>query len=79
LSNADHAELLAFLKSLKGMVVLSGYPHPLYDDALKDWRREERIALADGAKERTEVLWINPLAVERAFRPTSSLTLSEPL
>jgi DNA adenine methylase len=35
-----------------------GYPSPLYDEALSAWRRIERAALADGARERTEVLWI---------------------
>lgn len=56
----DHAGLLTYLKTLRGMVVLSGYPHPMYDDALPGWRRIERAALADGARPRTEVLWINP-------------------
>lgn len=60
-----HAELLTFLCTLKGMVVLSGYPHPMYDQALPDWRRVERLALADGARERTEVLWLNPACVDR--------------
>lgn len=58
----DHAELLAFVKTLDGMVVLSGYPHPLYDEHLGAWRRIEVAALADGARPRTEVLWINPAA-----------------
>lgn len=62
LTDADHAQLLAFLRELRGMVVLSGYPHPLYDEALTGWRRIEREALADGARARTEVLWINPAA-----------------
>lgn len=60
LSDDDHAELLTFLRGLRGMVVLSGYPHPMYDAALPDWRRIERAAHADGARDRTEVLWINP-------------------
>ncbi|RWM19642.1 MAG: DNA adenine methylase [Mesorhizobium sp.] len=60
LSRDDHAALLAFLADLKGMVVLSGYPDPLYDDALADWRRIETKAFADGARERVEVLWLNP-------------------
>lgn len=62
LSDDQHADLLQFLRSLRGMVVLSGYPSDLYDAALPDWHRVERPALADGAKKRTEVLWINPLA-----------------
>ncbi|MCA0401306.1 MAG: DNA adenine methylase [Proteobacteria bacterium] len=59
MTDDDHAELLVFLRTLRGRVVLSGYPHPIYDDALADWRRIERQALADGARARTEVLWLN--------------------
>ncbi len=59
LTDADHVDLLSGLRALKGMVILSGYPHPLYDNALADWQRIEREALADGARPRTEVLWIN--------------------
>lgn len=62
LTDDDHAALLTFLRGLRGMVILSGYPCALYDDVLTDWQRVERKALADGAKERTEVLWINPQA-----------------
>lgn len=62
LTHEDHAELLAFLRELNGMVVLSGYPAALYDEALPDWRRVERPALADGARPRVEVLWLNPAA-----------------
>lgn len=60
----EHVDLLAFLKTLSGMVVLSGYPSALYDDALADWQRVETAALADGARPRTEVLWSNPAAAE---------------
>lgn len=56
----DHAELLEQLRGVAGMVVLSGYPDPLYDDGLPGWRRVETQALADGARPRTEVLWLNP-------------------
>jgi DNA adenine methylase len=59
LSDEDHDELLQFLRGLTGTVILSGYAHQLYDDALSDWHRVERKHLADGAKARTEVLWIN--------------------
>ncbi len=38
LTEAEHVDLLAFLRGLNGKVVLSGYPHPLYDEALADWR-----------------------------------------
>src|SRR3546814_14701909 len=50
--------------------LLSGYPHPLYDEALPGWKRVERMAHADGGRERTECLWINPAAVARLDRET---------
>lgn len=65
LTRNNHVELLNFLKGLEGMVVMSGYPSALYDGALLDWRRVEREALADGARKRTEVLWLNPALVAR--------------
>lgn len=68
MTREDHAALLAFLPGLKGTVVLSGYPSPLYDAALAGWERIERAALADGARLRTEVLWINrPAAGQRTL------------
>ncbi|WP_138756470.1 DNA adenine methylase [Paenibacillus sinopodophylli] len=58
----DHAELLEALDAHSGPVILSGYTHPLYDNRLKHWHREERAATADRGKPRIEVLWINPVA-----------------
>lgn len=65
MTNKQHEELLHFLRSLQGAVILSGYPHSLYDHLLHDWRRVERGAYADGAAKRTEVLWLNPAAAGR--------------
>lgn len=62
LTDQDHEDLLTFLRTLSGFVVLSGYPHPMYDDMLTGWQRETRRTLADGARPRTECLWINPAA-----------------
>lgn len=62
MSDEQHVELLAFLRTLKGAVVLSGYPHTLYDENLADWRRVDRVAMADGARKRTECLWLNSAA-----------------
>lgn len=59
MSDADHVTLLEALTRLRGHVILSGYAHPLYDDALAGWTRIERAALADGARRRTEILWCN--------------------
>ncbi|MDQ3607195.1 MAG: DNA adenine methylase [Gemmatimonadota bacterium] len=58
-----HRELARVLHGVEGMVVISGYRCELYDVELyPDWRRVERTALADGARKRTEVLWLNPAA-----------------
>lgn len=59
LSDDQHIELLHFLRGLKGSVILSGYPHHIYDQTLSGWTRIERAALADGARKRVEVLWCN--------------------
>lgn len=61
----DHRALLAGAMDLAGAVVISGYPTKIYDDALQGWRRVTCAALADGAAQRTEVLWINPRAVDQ--------------
>lgn len=65
MSEGDHLELLTFLAASDSMVVLSGYRSAIYDDMLTGWRRVETAALADGARARIEVIWINPLAWER--------------
>jgi DNA adenine methylase len=61
LTDDDHRRLAGVLHDLQGMVVLSGYPCDLYDRELfPGWERHERQARADGARKRTEVLWLNP-------------------
>jgi DNA adenine methylase len=62
--DVDHRELADLLHGVKGMVVLSGYDCPLYQELYGDWRRVERSALADGARPRTESLWLNPPVVD---------------
>lgn len=64
----DHVELLECAAGLTGMAVISGYPTALYDEKLAGWGRTERAAMADGAKPRTEVLWMNPACVEALAR-----------
>ena len=59
MTEADHEELLDQLKALTGRVILAGYAHDLYDNALSGWFRTEREVNADGGAKRTEVLWAN--------------------
>lgn len=62
LSDGQHEKLSKELHHLKGMVVLSGYRSEMYDEMYKDWHCVQRKAYADGARERVECLWLNPLA-----------------
>lgn len=63
LSDNDHRTIAPALRSLGGMVVLSGRACPLYDDELyPDWERHEFKHLDDGARTRVEVLWLNAAA-----------------
>jgi len=60
----DHIELLNFLKTLNGKVVLSGYESDFYDDYLIDWKKITKSTRADKAGARTECLWINKKEIE---------------
>lgn len=62
MTNDDHREMARCLHSLRGMVVLSGYPSDLYNELFGGWHFITRTALADGAARRTEVLWFNAAA-----------------
>lgn len=62
LDDGQHEALLEILVGCEGKVVLSGYPSPLYDRLLKGWTVVQREAMADGARRRTENLWLNPAA-----------------
>lgn len=63
LTDEQHGDLARFLKCLRGMVVLSGYPSELYDSLYADWTRVDRQSMADGAQPRIECLWLNDAAV----------------
>lgn len=68
LSDEDHRRLAELLHTRRGMVIVSGYACSLYDRELyQDWERYERPHMADGARPRTEVVWLNPNA-SRALR-----------
>ncbi|WP_367347559.1 DNA adenine methylase [Sphingobium yanoikuyae] len=60
----DHLELLAACRDSKAMIIISGYPDPMYDEALPGWTRRQIAARAHRNSPRTECLWINPPAVE---------------
>ncbi|MGC4732756.1 DNA adenine methylase [Providencia hangzhouensis] len=62
LTAEQHHELLQALKSVAGMVAISGYESELYNDELSRWRKvtkESRISACRGTGTRTECLWMN--------------------
>jgi DNA adenine methylase len=69
MTDDDHRELAQTLHAVRGMVVLSGYACDLYDKELfADWFRCEREHFADGARPRTEVLWLNETCISALRR-----------
>lgn len=71
MSDLNHEELAETLKGLKGMVVLSGYDNPLYDRLYAGWIKTTTRALADGGRERVEVLWFSPSCPGRGLFQTA--------
>jgi len=66
MTDSEHMELLEVLDKHPGPVILSCYANEVYDERLKHWQRKTTIVRAEKGKEREEVLWLNPVAVERA-------------
>ncbi|TAL63688.1 MAG: DNA adenine methylase [Burkholderiaceae bacterium] len=67
MTDEDHVALLERLQTVHGMVVLSAYPHPMYDGLLSGWTRyttTARIAGGRGGALRTECAWLNPACAE---------------
>jgi len=54
----DHEQLLDILVSLPCRVILSGYRHPLYENALKQWTLTTYTAQTQSGP-RPECVWIN--------------------
>lgn len=79
MNDVQHEELLDKLLGVKGMVAVSGYTHPIYERKLKQWHRDETLAIASGngsqtseTVRRTEVLWLNE-AAEQARRAVGGM------
>lgn len=61
MTDEQHRELAAVLRSVKGKVALSGYNCKLMDELYKDWKRiESKEKIVHSVKTpRKEVLWVN--------------------
>ena len=64
MSDNEHVELANLLQKVEGMVILSGYDHPMYQELYHDWVFVEKSARTNGNHKATECLWINPSANE---------------
>lgn len=62
LTDEEHRSLAHVLHHLRGMVVLSGYICPLYQELYPTWEVRDLATFADGAQPRVERLWLNPAA-----------------
>lgn len=74
MSDEDHVALLLYLNTLKGMVVVSGYANPIYDQHLRGWEKHttlSRISSGRGADTREESLWMNEACSRALRRPRS--------
>jgi len=60
MTDEHHATLAAQLRSLRGMVVLSGYDSPLYAELYSGWTTLRRQARDAVSNPRNEVLWLSP-------------------
>ncbi len=61
----DHEVLAAQLKACAGMVIVSSYPSAQYDRLYAGWAVSECDAMADGARPRREILYLNEAAATR--------------
>jgi DNA adenine methylase len=70
MTDRDHRDLSKVLHSLKGMVIISSYPGPLYAKLYRSWRQVRwtggqfcnQTAGVNGSRERTECVWMNKAA-----------------
>lgn len=68
MSDEDHRELLSVLCEVKGMVIVSGYGNPIYDEMLAGWRRFDKVtscAAHRGSTHRVDSVWLNPACAKQ--------------
>jgi DNA adenine methylase len=76
MSDRDHQQLLDVLLELDGLVILCGYPHPMYQEALATWTlhtTKARISAGRGTALRDECCWINPAGTAANERTLGAL------
>jgi DNA adenine methylase len=74
MTDDEHRALAAQLRSLNGMMILSGYPSALYDELYFDWQYVEHQSLDLTGQARTERLWISPSLMARRIQNAQQMT-----
>ncbi|HFC09110.1 MAG TPA: DNA adenine methylase, partial [Chloroflexi bacterium] len=71
-ADADHRALAEALQGVQGMVVLSGYAHPLYAELYeaKGWVRRCMSTINQNGSQARECLWLNPAAQKAGPQPS---------
>lgn len=64
MSDDDHRVLAERARQLAGMVIVSGYPSPLYDELFAGWERIDCQTMNVQSTEQTECLWLSPSVSE---------------
>ncbi len=54
-----HLDLLRVIKKLPCRIMISGYPHAIYDDNLSGWEKREYTVMTRAHTQATECLWTN--------------------
>ena len=62
MTDGAHREFAELLYSLKGFVILSGYPSKIYEELFEKqgWKKMEREARVMGGGKKTEAVWLSP-------------------
>lgn len=59
MNDEDHVKMLTVLREHPGMVMISGYDNPLYNEYLKGWAKEKKKTQAESGIARVETIWMN--------------------
>lgn len=66
-TDQDHIDMCEYAKTVKGFLIISGYDNEIYNDILNGWQAVKKGTHADGAVDRTEILWLNPKTTDTLF------------
>lgn len=79
MTDVEHESLSGRLRECIGMVVVSGYPSPLYERLYRGWESHRTSHVADRAAMRTEVVWLNHACSAALHRSRGGLFAAQEL